>query len=219
MKNNLLSLAVVALATIFSTSSYAAIISSTFDTDADGWTGIPGEGSVAYSATGGNPGGHIRVTDIGSGGVLGSGAVAPSKFLGNLSAFDAGTLSVDLSIISGRGGGTFSTFGRVWIQGGGTGAFLDLIVVAPPIGGPWVSLSATLSAANVSVTDAVWASILADVTEIQFGTDAFDGDDTTGMDNFSISTAQINVPEPSALAIFGLGLAGLGFMRRRRKLN
>ena len=27
------------------------------------------------------------------------------------------------------------------------------------------------------------------------------------------------IPEPSTLAIFGLGLAGLGFMRRRRKLN
>ncbi len=27
------------------------------------------------------------------------------------------------------------------------------------------------------------------------------------------------LPEPSTLAIFGLGLAGLGFMRRRRKLH
>lgn len=36
------------------------------------------------------------------------------------------------------------------------------------------------------------------------------------LDDFILTTS---VPEPSTLAIFALGLAGLGFMRRRRKLN
>ena len=57
-------------------------ITSNFDASDEGWIGIPGEGSSAFVASGGNSGGHIRVTDIGVGGPLGSGAIAPSKFLG-----------------------------------------------------------------------------------------------------------------------------------------
>ena len=212
---------VAALIAFSSSSSYALTISSTFDTNDEGWIGIPGEGSASYSATGGNPGGHISVTDIGSGGLLGSGAVAPGKFLGDLSAFDGGTLSVDLASIAGAGGPTWSVFGLVWIQGGGTEAFHDLIVNAPPIGGSWVSLSTTLDAASWGVSDAVWASILANVTEIQLGTDAFNGADTIGVDNFSIATAAAggtgpSVPEPPTIGMLSLGLVGLAFVRRKR---
>ena len=48
---------VAALIALSSSSSYALTISSTFDTNDEGWIGIPGEGSASYSATGGNPGG------------------------------------------------------------------------------------------------------------------------------------------------------------------
>ena len=86
---------------------HAAFVASTFDVDADGWIGIPGEGALSFVGSGGNPDGHIRVTDIGAaGGLLGSGAIAPAKFTGNLMEFDNAMLSVDLA--------TFAGGGRIW---------------------------------------------------------------------------------------------------------
>jgi hypothetical protein len=166
-------------------------ISSTFGTDAEGWIGIPGEGSVSYSATGGNPGGHIRVTDIGVGGGLGSGAIAPSQFLGDLSAFDGGLLSYDMATFAG-GGSTFGIFGTVQITGSGMSASFDVAVTGPPFG-VWQSFSAPLAAASWGVSEVEWASILSDVTEIAFSTDAFDGPETIGVDNFTLASTPLQV--------------------------
>jgi len=191
----------------------AATISSTFDASGEGWIGIPGEGSSQFFASGGNPGGHIRVTDIGVGGDLGSGAIAPSKFLGNLSSFDNGMLSVDLGNFGG-GGTIWSTFGVVKISGtGGAVALRDLTDTVPP-SGTWQTFSAPLTAAAWGKTSLEWMTILANVTEIAIGTDAFDGTETTGVDNFTITTTPI--PIPATVWLFGSALAGLvGFARRK----
>lgn len=73
-------------------------ITSTFDTDADGWTALDSNtGSTpAYQATGGNPGGFIQVFDA----VAGTATfyVAPSKFLGDKSAYAGGTIAFDLQV-------------------------------------------------------------------------------------------------------------------------
>lgn len=200
---------VTCISLLFTSPAGAAVISSTFDVDDEGWIGRPGEGSLAYVATGGNPGGYISITDIG-GGSPGSGAFAPGKFLGDLSGFDSGLLSVDMASFAG-GGTTFPFFGTVEITGAGDSAFFDLTVTAPP-SNTWVTYSVSLDAAIWGKTELEWAAILADVTLIAINTDAFDGADTIGVDNFAISS----VPVPAAVWLFGSGLIGLIGLSRRK---
>lgn len=204
---------------------YSISITSTFDSGDEGWIGIPGEGSSAFVASGGNPGGHIRVTDIGVGGPLGSGAIAPSKFLGDLSGFDNGSLSVDMATFIG-GGSTFGIFGTVRISGGGDSALFDLATVAPPFR-TWQPFSSTLTASAWGKTPLEWSTILGNVTEIAMSTDAFNGADTIGIDNFTItspasspspSPSPAPVPEPSTMILLGSGLIGLvGYNYGRKK--
>ncbi|MEM7032845.1 MAG: FG-GAP-like repeat-containing protein, partial [Chloroflexota bacterium] len=73
------------------------VVSSTFDTDADGWTSV-GTASFNHLLTGGNPGGRITGTDGGGG--LGPGNFwfyysAPLKFLGDQRRAYQGRLSFD----------------------------------------------------------------------------------------------------------------------------
>jgi hypothetical protein len=196
-------------------SVHAAVISSTFDADAEGWIGTPGGGSCTWFASGGNPDGHIRCTDI-SGGPVASGANAPSKFLGDLSAFDNGSLSVDLATFGGSGA-TFPNFGRVRISSAVDTAFFDLATTAPARG-TWPTFSAPLTAAEWGKTSLEWMAILADVTEIVVQTDAFDGPDTIGIDNFTIMS-QAPIPEPGSLALVAGGAAVILFFRTRSRGN
>lgn len=189
----------------------AASVVSTFDVDADGWAGWPGEGAVAHVAAGGNPDGHIRVTDIGIGGPLGSAAVAPSKFLGDLSGFNNGALSVDLSTFGG-GGGLFDIFGTWRIESGsGQVALFDTTDVTPPRGA-WTTVLAPMTAEAWGTTPGEWSAILADVTSLAISTDAFDGGDTIGIDNVSLRP----VPLPAAAPMLFGALVLLGRFARRR---
>jgi hypothetical protein len=196
------------LVTLFSASSYGMTISSTFDTDAEGWTGSGA--SVVYESTGGNPDGFIKVGDTGNVAPLNSGILAPGAFLGDLSAFIGGTLSVDFRSISGSNANTVDAFGTVWIQGGGSDVFFDLTTNSP---GAWATYSVPLTAAAWGVSELLWASIMGNVTTLGISTDAFDGADVVGVDNVTIS----QTPLPAAIWLFLSALGVLGLYGRRRR--
>lgn len=52
---------------------------------------------------------------------------------------------------------------------------------------------------GVSVAD--WTAILASVTEIAISIDGFDDADTIGLDNFSLESSTVPVPEPGTLSL------------------
>ncbi len=215
------SLWVVAVAMLvwFSAPLAAATITNTFDTDQQGWTGNPGQGTLAYFATGGNPDGHIRISDSGGGinNGFGSGAFFGPDFLGDLSAFDGGTLSLDMATFF-RGGGVFASFGTVLLYTGGSNVATATADMGDPPGGSgvWSPFAVSFDASTFGVSDLVWAGLLGNVTGFAIATDAFDGGDTIGIDNVSLVSAEVPIPAALPLLAGGLGLLGLLGWRRRR---
>ncbi|MBX2895701.1 MAG: gliding motility-associated C-terminal domain-containing protein [Cyclobacteriaceae bacterium] len=93
---------VILIGLFLTTGAGYAQISSTFDVNAQGWT-TPNDadGTIGYSATGGNPGGMVFGNPFVI--VLGAGSlyipfnfVAPAAYLGNRSAYYNGTLRYDI---------------------------------------------------------------------------------------------------------------------------
>ncbi len=197
--------------TLCSLEASAATISSDFSADLDGWTISAGSGALSYSATGGNPGGYLFVDNAEGATIVR--AIAPAKFLGNLSAYDGGTLSFDGNLLSKGSVPFYAPYGQVRIStSGGTPATLDIAPSDPSIG-VWTTYSVSLDAATWGQTPTRWAEILANVTEIAIVLEAVSGLETNGFDNFVLTS----VPEPSGTVLAALGLVSLATARRRMR--
>ncbi len=88
----------IALFCFVPSAAFAQIVTSNFDTNADGWTlWVPHDSlsTLTYLATDGNPPGDLRLHDEGTGGNTDYFS-APAKFLGDDSAFYNGALTFDL---------------------------------------------------------------------------------------------------------------------------
>jgi len=185
-------------------------ISSTFDTGLDGWVNNPDGSTIQWVSTGGNPGGYVRVDDTAAG--VGIFLFAPSKFLGDLSAFDGGTLSFDQNLLVAPNVENDQFYGFVHLVSGVNSSldgFVDLIPVSPPPPG-WNSWSIPMTATAWGKTQSEWDQLLADVDVIRVFMEAGANADASGFDNFSI------VPEPSTALLFAFSLIGLGVKTRLR---
>lgn len=84
----------VAVLAVTAAAPVMADITSTFDTDADGWTLAPGHdrgSTLTYAATAGNPGGCVEFNDAAGGAA--DEFLAPAKFLGDDSGYYDGSLN------------------------------------------------------------------------------------------------------------------------------
>jgi hypothetical protein len=187
----------------------AQVIQSTFTSGLEGWTG--NGGSITWSATGGNPGGHLQQMDVIAGDMF---VIAPVAFLGNRSAFVGGTLSFDARQVVGIA--DYDPFGTVTLRNGATAISAD---IAPPVNptASWSTFSVTLNASSFGTTPLIFDATLANLTAIEVMLESQNGVETVGFDNFQIAA----VPEPSSILMLGsvavVGSIGVLRYRRRQK--
>src|SRR5262245_28708162 len=176
----------------------ADTISSTFDTGAEGWSALDqqtGDYTASWKSTGGNPGGFLQGTEniaLGGTGYF----IAPSKFLGNLSAYAGGTLTYDLNVI--QGSAYFSDVDVIISSGANLVSWTSNI---NPVGHGWVTFQVQLNQANFGSN---LAPILSNVTEFQIRGEFINGPEVEGLDNVLLNSSAV-VPGPIA----GAGVPGL----------
>jgi hypothetical protein len=194
----------------------AHAITSTFDTDTEGWT-AQGDvvGTINWLATGGNPGGHVAIDDQAAGGV--TYFVAPAAFLGDKSVALGSDLRFDLMQVY---TGSASQFDDpdVILQGGG----LTLVYDTPvnPANGAWTSYQVPLVAGDwrlntlggVAATPLQLEATLSNLTALKIRAEYRSGADVGHLDNVTL------IPEPSSWAMVLAGLIGVGFAMRRDRL-
>ncbi|MBN1212490.1 MAG: hypothetical protein JXA92_07920, partial [candidate division Zixibacteria bacterium] len=158
-------------------------ITSSFDTDAEGWV-VVGEGGLYYHNNNGHPGGYIEFEDWEA---MPGGFLAPDKFKGDLSAYSGGTLSFDLKNTVNNGNGALGTYGMIRLISGTLYAENNPVPY-PSYLSEWTTFSIPLTADEWVVTPAQWDSILANVTELQILMDP-QGDfyDRSALDNFTFT--------------------------------
>jgi hypothetical protein len=189
----------------------SADIISTFDTDLDGWT-TDNPGTFQHMSSGGNPGGFLFLDNDEQ---AIAHIFAPSKFLGDLSAFDGGLISFDGNLL-GDGGIFFENpddYGVIQISGTAGTATSDLVPggATPPLNS-WATFSADLDAASWGVTQSEWNAILSDVASIRISAEALFGAEVHGFDNVRVTA----VPEPSGFASLAT-MISLVWLRRKRQ--
>jgi hypothetical protein len=181
MKNLILVLFVFAFFFFTSLIFSQEIIISNFDIDKDGWTA--NGGIIYYHSSGGNPDGFIEFEDDQDGkGVF----IAPSKFLGNLSNYDHGTINFDLKNTYDNGQDSLWGYGMVKITSSNSYAEKNVV----PLGyyGEWTSFTIQMNAVDWGLTESGWDSLLADVTKISIQMDAqWNYYDKSALDNFAIN--------------------------------
>ncbi len=203
-----------ALAALIGAALPAHAVVSTFDTDADGWTAAGDiEGPLTWTATGGNPAGHVLIDDLTTGGV--TYFVAPLAFLGNKSGALGTDLTFDLMQVYPGGANQFVS-PDVLLQGNGLTLAFDTPV--NPGNGTWTSYVVPLTAtgwklnslSGAAATSEQFASVLANLTSLKIRAEYQTGADVGHLDNVAL------VPEPATNAMILLGLAGVALAARRR---
>ncbi len=192
-------------------------IVSTFDDGDEGWLifGDAQGGSVTpdWSASDGNPGGHISAVDNVAGGVWYF--LAPEKFLGDRTSSYDQTLSFDLAQTISGSPNPFSSSDIVLV---GSGVTITYSLPQHPAYGEWTSYAVELNEAagwtiggtGQAATQADILAALGNLTALRIRGEYQSGPDTGSLDNVILG----QIPAPGAAALFAVALCAA---RRRRR--
>jgi gliding motility-associated-like protein len=202
---------------VFSGTTVFAQITSTFTSNAEGWT-TPNDadGTIAYSATGGNPGGFVFGTPFVFNLAAGSlyvpfNFVAPGTYLGNRSSYYNGTLRYDIQQST---TGTPNQYPEVTIADN-LGITLYYFPATPnqPAAAPsWTTFSVTLnnalgfwkttnSATGVAASEAQLLSVLTNLASLQIRGLYRDANTTNRLDNVTFNPPIVITTQPVSRVI------------------
>ncbi len=192
------------------------IASSNFDTGNDGWTWLAADPGISWQSSGGNPDGYMRFNNnipYGSGAT--ASIYAPLAFLGDWAVQGVTKFSYEAEIFS-TGSFIRSSPYRAYISG--SGGIYRWDGPAPNPTADWLLLDASLVESGWTLISGPgnWNDTISNVTELRISmayytnTSSFE---ITGIDNVTLHAA--SVPEPTTIALMGLGLAGIGWKRRK----
>jgi hypothetical protein len=194
---------------------------STFASGTEGWTAVGDvAGPVTWSSAGGNPGGHIELTDQVVGGV--TYFVAPPQFHGNYSSAYGTSLTFDLRQSYPGAPDQFDD-SDIILSGGG----LMLVFDTPmnPANNSWTSYSVLLNdlsgwhvstLAGPLATQAQIQTTLANISDLSIRAEYQTGPDTDSLDNVFLFSRASSVPDTApTVLMFGLAISSLALLRRR----
>ncbi len=186
-------------------------ITSTFDTDLDGWSMVSSNGTLTWQGAAGNPDGFALFTDtrerIGT-------IKAPPKFLGDLSTFEGGELSFDYVVQ--ELGARIDRFLPIEVTIFSGSRSYSITAATPDASWEtlgWQVLSVPLTAAQWGAEPSLWDQVLANVTDLRISVESAANRarpyDTDGIDNITLAPLGEPKPEPATISLLTLGAIAL----------
>jgi len=194
----------------------SAQVSSTFNTDADGWTATAAD-AFAYSGTLGNPGGCITadpfVLNLGDGSIAFAYFDAPAKFLGNKGSYFRGTLRFQAYEPSNTGGTTPPLPEIILSNNAGIQLFYyPTPAFQHPTTGTWATFSVRLDASSgfwkttntptgQAATQAILQDVISDIATLQIRGLFRHQNTIVRLDNVTLRPPIIINTQPSSVAV------------------